>query len=423
MWSDFLLLSLVFVKPCGLVKYSFIGGRLTPPYSCDVIYLDNNSTTMPLAEVVQAMRESLSNNWGNPSSVHRFGQAARVQVEQAREHVAQLVGASAREIIFCSSATESAALALRGVLEAHPSRRLLVTSKLEHTAVRNMAQHLEATGLCQVIWVEHAPSGEIHMEHLRGIFKKNAHEIALVSLMAVNNETGVLLPSPSVAQLCQEYGVLFHTDATQAVGRQSFDVGNIGVDFATFSAHKLHGPKGVAALFARRGAGISPQLVGGPQERDRRAGTENVPGLVGFGVAAQAAGAWLSQCDPLALAALRDEFEKLVRTSIPDAVINGLAAPRVWNTTNIAFAHLEAEAIVLALSKKEVFASAGAACSTGSLEPSPVLLAMGVPYALAHASVRLSLSRFTTRQEITQAAAIVCECVAQLRARTSTAVR
>ena len=345
-----------------------IGGLGAPPYTCKVIYLDNNATTMPLAEVVDAMRESLVSNWGNPSSVHRFGQAARAQLEQAREHVAQLAGCTEREIIFCSSGTESAALALRGVLQAHATRRLIVTSKLEHAAVRNLAQHLEDAGTCEVIWVEHAPSGEIHFDHLRSVVQKRAHEIALVSLMSVNNETGVTLAVREVGELCRKSGVLFHSDVTQSVGRENFDVVNSMVDFATFSAHKLHGPKGAAALFARRGAGIVAQLVGGPQ------------------------------------------------------VINGISAARVWNTTNIAFAHLEAEAILLALSNAGVCASAGAACSSGSLDPSPVLLAMGVAPVLAHGSVRFSLSRFTTQEEIARAATIVCDCIRQLRARTGAAV-
>ncbi len=387
-----------------------------------MIYLDNNATTMPLAEVVEAMRESLANNWGNPSSVHRFGQAARAQLEHAREHVAQLVGCSAREIIFCSSGTESASLALRGVLEAHPKRRVIVTSKLEHAAVRTLAQHLEAAGQCEVIWVEHAHSGEIHLDHLREVLQKHGDDIALVSLMSVNNETGVILPLQVVGELCREKNVLFHTDATQSVGRHPFDVANAPVDFATFSAHKLHGPKGAAALFARRGAGISAQLVGGPQERDRRAGTENVSGIIGFGMAAQAARRWLDAADMNHAAEFRNQFETLIQTAIPDAMMNGVATNRIWNTTNIAFAHLEAEAILLALSNENLCASAGAACSSGSLDPSPVLLAMGVPPVLAHGSVRFSLSRFTTREEVVQAATIVCDCVRKLRARTGAAI-
>jgi cysteine desulfurase len=407
---------------CGSVQCPCIGGGLTPPYSCDVIYLDNNATTKPLAEVVESVRESLADNWGNPSSIHRLGQAARAQVESARESVARLAGCSAREIIFCSSGTESASLALRGVLDAYPKRRVIVTSKLEHAAVRTLAQHLEAAGRCEVIWAEHAPSGEIHLDHLRTVLKKRADEIALVSLMSVNNETGVMLPTKVVGELCKENDVLFHTDATQSMGRHSFDVANTPIDFATFSAHKLHGPKGVAALFARRGVGISAQLVGGSQERDRRAGTENVTGIVGFGVAAQAARTWLDTADMQHVAELRNQLETRIQSEIPDVVMNGFATTRIWNTTNIAFAHLEAEAILLALSNEGLCVSAGAACSSGSLDPTPVLLAMGVPPILAHGSVRFSLSRFTTLEEIAQAATIVCDCVRKLRARTSAAI-
>ena len=230
------------------------------------------------------------------------------------------------------------------------------------------------------------------------------------------------LAASTVGNLCRESGALFHTDATQSLGRVEFESIISSVDLATFSAHKLHGPKGVGGLFVRRGVGIAAQLVGGPQERDRRGGTENAAGIVGFGVAADAARTWLGESATTALSALRDEFEKLVQASIPDAMINGLAAQRLWNTSNIGFSKLEAEAILLSLSDQGVFASAGAACSSGSLDPSPVLLAMGVPPALAHGSVRFSLSRFTTREEIIQAAAIVCKCVAQLRSRTAAAV-
>jgi cysteine desulfurase len=238
----------------------------------------------------------------------------------------------------------------------------------------------------------------------------------------VNNETGVSLAASTVGNLCRESGALFHTDATQSLGRVEFESIISSVDLATFSAHKLHGPKGVGGLFVRRGVGIAAQLVGGPQERDRRGGTENAAGIVGFGVAAEAARTWLGESATTALSALRDEFEKLVQASIPDAVINGIAAQRLWNTSNIGFSKLEAEAILLSLSDQGVFASAGAACSSGSLDPSPVLLAMGVPPALAHGSVRFSLSRFTTQEEIIQSAAIVCKCVAQLRSRTAAAV-
>lgn len=378
---------------------------------------------MPLPAVVESMREALEENWGNPSSVHRLGQAARSLIERAREVVARLIDCSDRELIFTSGGTESVALALHGVLEAHPKKSAIVTSRLEHAAVRNLAERLESEGRCKVHWIQHSGTGAVDLDHLRDVLTKHAKELALVSLMSANNETGVLLPAGEVGALCREHGILFHTDATQSAGRVPFDVSLSSADLATFSAHKMHGPKGAGALFVRRGVGLSPQVVGGPQERDRRGGTENVPGIAGFAAAAEASMAWLLSADRLAMELMKNEFEKSIRSALPDAVVNGAAAPRLWNTSNIAFPQLEAEAILLALSDRGVCASAGAACSSGSLDPSPVLLAMGVPPLLAHGSIRFSLSRFTTREELAEAAAIVSSCVKKLHASTGAAVR
>jgi len=394
-----------------------------------VIYLDANATTPPLDEVTQAVVEAMQRNWANPSSVHRPGQIARHVVECARGEVAVLLGCNEREIIFTSGGTESVDLAIRGVMAA-TKRRVLVTSRLEHSAVRDLAKRLHESGEAQVIWLPCDSDGVIAVADLQRVLHERASEIALVSVMAANNETGVLQPIGEMATACDGVGVLMHTDATQWIGRMPMRFADIGVHLLSCSAHKLHGPKGVGALVVRRGTPLISTLAGGPQERERRAGTENVSGIAGFGAAATAARVWL-QHDALQGtvqatlqgAALRDLFQQLVCAADASAVVNAQAAPRLWNTCSIAFPALEAEAILLALSERGVAASAGAACSSGSLEPSPVLLAMGLAETLAHGSVRFSLSRFTTEAEVRTAAAIVSTCVQAVRGSGSHALR
>ncbi len=388
-----------------------------------MIYLDNNATTQPLPEVIAAMRDLMEHAWGNPSSVHRVGVDAREAVERARSGVAALIGCAPRELVFTSGGTESAALAIQGLLEARRDRTVIATSRLEHAAVRQLAERLEAAGRCRVLWVDHHRDGTVDMDRLDALLIRHGHELALLSLMAANNETGVLLDVPRVAAMCQARRVPLHTDATQWAGRLPIDAHRWQADAISISAHKMHGPKGVGALALRRGVAIVPQLVGGPQERDRRAGTENVAGIVGFAAAAESAQRWLASFDRQSAAGPRDAFERAVLAALPDAVIHGADAPRLWNTGNIGFPGLEAEAILLSLSQQGVCASAGAACSSGSLDPSPVLLAMGVAPSLAHGSVRFSLSRETTRAEAESAAATVIACVRQLRQRTGSALR
>ncbi len=378
------------------------------------IYLDNNATTRPLDEVVEAMRDCLATTWANPSSVHRLGVEARRQLELAREAVAHLVGCQERELTFCSGGTEAANLAILGTFAATPERRLLLTSKLEHSAVRETAEAWAARG-GEVLWIEHRPDGIVDLDWLEQTLASRGSLIGLLSLMWANNETGVVQPIERVGALCRERGVRFHTDATQWVGRMPTDVASLQVDLLSFAAHKFHGPKGVGALYLRRGVRVERQVIGGPQERERRGGTENVPGIVGMGVAADAARAWLAAPAWGELAALRDRLERSLLERCESATVNGAAAPRLWNTTNIGFRRLEAEAILLLLSERGVCASAGAACSSGSLDPSPVLLAMGIPPEVAHGSVRLSLSRFTTPAEIERAISIIPECIAKLR--------
>lgn len=382
------------------------------------IYLDNNATTKPAPEVVDAVVEMMREQWGNPSSVHRPGQAARYRIEKARGEVAALVGCSEREIVFTSGGTESANLAIVGMLAARPSHRLVVTSRLEHSAVRELAESLAENGRAEVEWIAHRPGGVVDLDAFRALVTTRRDEIAVVSVMWANNETGVLQPIEAVGAICREAGVVFHTDATQAVGRIPVTLGELPIDLATFSAHKFHGPKGVGALHLRRGTRPVRQLIGGPQERELRGGTENVAAIVGMGVAAECARRWLASDETTRLAALRDRLERGIVERVPNAVVNGLAngfaAPRLWNTTNIGFPRLEAEAILLLLSERGVCASAGAACSSGSLDPSPVLLAMGVAPEVAHGSIRLSLSRETTEAEIDAAIDRIVEAVGRL---------
>ena len=390
------------------------------------IYLDSNATTRPADEVVEAVARSMRESWANPSSVHRAGGEAKRVVELARESVARLVGCQDREVVFTSGGTEGASLAIRGTIEhfaaTDAARRVLVTTKFEHSAVRELAQQCEKRGT-EVVWLpgSHDAPGTPDLDALETLFKARAAEIALVSLMWANNETGAIADIGRAGALCREHGVRFHTDATQWVGKMPTDFAALQVDLASYAAHKLHGPKGVGALYVRRNVRVTPQTYGGPQERERRGGTENVAAIAGFGVAADLARAWLAGDGIARGAALRDRFERTVAKAAGGA-IHSQHEPRLWNTTNIGFAKLEAEAILLLLSERGVFASAGAACSSGSLDPSPVLLAMGIAPELAHGSIRFSLSRETTAADCDEAARRVIAAIERLRASTSAAI-
>lgn len=404
----------------------------------DWLYLDNNATTQPAPQVIAAMNEVNEQLWANPSSVHRFGQSVRQRVELARASVAKLVGCKDREIIFTSGGTESNNLALRGALNiGAPAntdhRRLLITTKIEHAAVREPAAMLESLGT-EVIYLPISVDGWVNPQDVMKALMDHASpgDTVVVSIQWANNETGIVQPIEEIAaqiascrQMLKQREVeenyagksrlLFHVDGTQAVGKMSVNLASIGIDLMTFAAHKFHGPKGIGALFVRSGLKLRPQNLGGPQERDRRGGTENTPGIIGMGVAADLAKAFVE--DESAIASkqsMRDRFEKLIIESLPDVVINSGSKPRLWNTSNLGFPRLEAEAILLGLSEKGLCASAGAACSSGSLEPSPVLLAMGIDPMVAHGSVRFSLSRYTTQNEIDQAAKLIPQVVMKL---------
>lgn len=378
-----------------------------------MIYLDNNATTQPLAEVSEAVRAALEDDWANPSSVHRAGQAARRRVELARGEVAALLGRSAREIVFTSSGTESIDLALRGTLAARGASAM-VTDDAEHEAVRGLAEALEREGV-SVRRLPLLEGGLVDADALPGLLEDGA--VGVVSVQWANNETGTIQPVEAISAACRAARVPFHCDATQWIGKLPAPDTSFA-DLLSCSAHKLHGPKGVGVLAARRGARLRP-TVHGAQELGRRGGTENVPGIAGFGAAAASARAWLERgAERDRLSALRDRLERSILETCPGAVVNAPSDPsrRLWNTTNIGFPRLEAEALLLTMSEAGLCASAGAACSSGSLDPSPVLLAMGVAPEIAHGSIRFSLSRFTTEAEIDRAIEVVASAVGRVAA-------
>lgn len=376
----------------------------------DPINLDNNATTRPLPEVVDAMRHAAEVAWHNPSSVHRAGQEARRVVELARADLAALVGVNARELILTGSGTESIDLAIRGGLAA-ARKPVLVTDAIEHAAVRDLAEAMEKHGAVEVRRLPILPGGVVDAAALPALLAPG--DVGLVSVQWANNETGVIQPIERLHAACRERGVRLHCDGTQWAGKMSAGA-ELPCDLLTISPHKFHGPKGVGCLWVRRGVAVAPVLHGS-QELGRRGGTENVIGIAGAGAAARLAREWLTDDgERRRLAGLRDLFEAAVLAACPGAVVNGGGQARLWNTTNIGFPRLEAEALLLLLSEAGVWASAGAACSSGSLDPSPVLLAMGVPPEVAHGSVRFSLSRETTAEELDRAAAIVAGCVKRL---------
>ncbi|HEY0308259.1 MAG TPA: cysteine desulfurase family protein [Acidobacteriaceae bacterium] len=372
------------------------------------VYMDANATTPLLPEVLDAMRPFFLERFGNASSIHRPGQQARAAVDHARESVAALIGSRASEIVFTSGGTESDNLALFGTLRPGDH---LVTSAIEHSAVLHSAEELEKRGV-EVTFVPCNSTGTILPAQVRAAMRTNTR---LVSILLANNETGVLQPVPEFAAIAHEHGALFHTDAVQAIGKLPVNVAALGCDLLSISAHKIHGPQGVGALFVRRSVRVAPLLYGGTHERQRRAGTENVPGIVGMGKAAEFAQQWLSANGPAELAARRDRLEAGLLQSIPGTGVNGAGAPRVCNTANLYFDHVEAEALLIALDLKGLAVSGGSACQSGATEPSHVLLAMGVGTERARASLRFSLSKLTTDAEIDFALALVPPAVARLR--------
>lgn len=375
-----------------------------------MIYLDNNATTRPLPEVTEAVRDLLDREYANPSSVHPFGQAARHRAECARGEVARLIGADPREVVFTSGGTESINLAVRGLLAQRPGKCHIVTSTVEHSAVLRLAQQLRREGhRVDEVGVDH--DGRLDLDEL---CDRVTADTVLVSLMWANNETGVLFDVGRVAGIVARHGAALHLDAVQAAGKVPIDVAAVPVHLLSISAHKFHGPKGAGALYVRKRTRIRPLIIGGRQERDLRGGTENVPAIVGMGIAAQAAGRALQDESHQKIRALRDRLEAGILARVSTAAVNGGSAPRIDNTTNIGFAGVAAEAMLILLGENDVCASSGSACSSGSLEPSHVLAAMNVPEQQAHGSIRFSLSRFTTPAQIDQVIELVPRLVDRL---------
>ncbi len=361
------------------------------------IYLDNNATTRCYPQVVEAMLPYFSEKYGNASSMHTFGGENRHAVDAARAQVAALVNAKySDEIIFTSCATESNDSVLFSVAESFPQKKHIITSAVEHPAVLEPCRVLESRGW-RVDYIRVDENGRFDLEELKNLI---GPETALVSVMWANNETGTIFPVKEIAQIAHAAGALFHTDAVQAAGKIPIDVQAADIDFLSVSAHKFHGPKGIGALYVRRGTRFVPYLIGGHQEKHRRAGTENVPYIVGIGKAAELAQKRLSDGSMQRVAALRDKLEKGIVAQIPDVKINGDVHNRVPNTTNISFGYIEGESILMYLNDFHICASSGSACTSGSLEPSHVLRAMKVPFQFAHGSVRFSLSDENTEAQI-----------------------
>jgi cysteine desulfurase len=372
------------------------------------VYLDNNATTPVLPEVLEAMQPYFGEHFGNASSMHRQGQEARAAVERARGAVARLLEARESEIVFTSGGTESDNLAISGLAREGDH---VITSTTEHHAVLNVCRHLEEVG-CEVTYVPVDGRGLVDPADVKRALRPNTK---LISIMLANNETGVLQPVAEIGKIAAEAGVYFHTDAVQAAGKIPMRVDEIGCDLLTISAHKLHGPQGVGALYVRKGTALAAMMYGGRHERSRRAGTENVPGIVGVGKAAELARAGLERGDNQSIGEMRDGMERELLSQVEFASVNGAGAPRVPNTTNICFDGIEGEATVIALDLKGLAVSTGAACSSGAIEPSHVLLAMGLPSERARASIRFSLGRQTTSQDIEFALSLVPKTVRRLR--------
>ena len=359
------------------------------------IYLDNNATTQVAPEVLEAMLPYLRDLYGNPSSMHSFGGQVGRRLRLAREQVAALIGAHPEEIVFTSCGTESDNTAIRSALATYPGKRHLVTTRVEHPAIHALVAHLAQEGY-RVSEIPVDGEGRLNLEHYA---RSLTPDTAVVSAMWANNETGVIFPVEEMAMMARHKGILFHTDAVQAVGKIPIDMRQSAMDMLSLSGHKLHAPKGVGALYVRKGTKFSPFLIGGHQEKGRRGGTENVASLIGLGEASELAAKNLEK-ENTAVKNLRDKLENALLSLIPNSRVNGDRQDRLPNTSNISFEYVEGEAILLRLNEFGICASSGSACTSGSLQPSHVLRAMGVPFTMAHGSIRFSLSIYNTEPEI-----------------------
>jgi len=360
-----------------------------------VIYLDNNATTQVAEEVLEAMLPYFREFYGNPSSMHTFGGQVGQKIRAAREQVAALIGALPEEIIFTSCGTESDNSAIRSALATQPDKKHIVTSRVEHPAVRALCAHLATQGY-RITELPVDKNGILDLENLE---KSMTPDTAVVSLMWGNNETGVIFPVEEAAAMAHDRGILFHTDAVQTVGKIHINMKNNVIDMLSISGHKLHAPKGIGVLYIRRGTKYVPFLIGGHQEKERRGGTENAPAIIGLGKACELAAKNMEK-ENTYVKKLRDKLEAELLKRIPQSRVNGDTNDRLPNTTNISFEYVEGEAILLLMNELGICASSGSACTSGSLQPSHVLRAMGVPFTMAHGSVRFSLSIYNTGKEI-----------------------
>ena len=372
------------------------------------VYLDSNATTPLLSEVFEAMRPYFLEEFGNASSIHHHGQHARAAVERSRESVAKLLGCRAAEVVFTSGGTEADNLAIFGL--ARP-RDHVITSQIEHHAVLNACKRLEQRGF-EVTYLPVNGQGLIDLDELKRALRPNTK---LISIMIANNETGVLQPVEEIGRIAAEADVYFHTDAVQAAGKVPIDISRIGCDLLSISGHKFHGPQGTGAMYVRRGTLIEPLFFGGNHERQRRAGTENLPGIIGLGLAAEIAARGFADGSVSRIAEFRDRLESTLLDHIEAAGVNSGRVPRVPNTSNIYFDHIEGEAMVIALDLKGLAVSTGAACSSGAIEPSHVLTAMGLPPERARASIRFSLGKQNTGEDVDFALSVVPTTIARLR--------
>jgi len=380
------------------------------------VYLDSNATTPILPEVFEAMRPYYLDQFGNASSIHHHGQHARAAVERARESVARLLGCRAAEVVFTSGGTEADNLAIFGI--AQPGDHV-IASQIEHHAVLNTCKRLEKRGV-EVTYLRVDGEGLVDPDEARKALRPKTK---LISIMMANNETGVIEPVEEIGRIAAAADVYFHTDAVQAAGKIPIDVKKIGCDLLSISAHKFHGPQGIGALYVRRGTLIDPLFYGGNHERQRRAGTENLPGIIGLGCAAEIALRGLQNGDMTRVAKMHDRLESTLLEQIDEAGVNSGAAPRVPNTSNIYFDHIEGEAMVIALDLKGLAVSTGAACSSGAIEPSHVLTAMGLPPERARASIRFSVGKHNTEDDIDFALSVIPATIARLRELSPTYTR
>jgi cysteine desulfurase len=359
------------------------------------IYFDNNATTKVADEVLEAIKPYFCELYGNPSSMHIFGGQVGIKIREAREKSAALLGCDPSEIIFTGCGTESDNTAIKGTLIAHPNRRKIITTRVEHPAVLSVCRDLENQGY-NVVELSVDKKGRLDLSELESQLDDNT---AIVTIMFANNETGTVFPVEKIAEMVKSKGIIFHTDAVQAVGKIPINLAKSNIDLLSISGHKLHAPKGVGILYVRKGTRLAPFMLGGHQEGGRRAGTENVPGIIGLGKACELALQNFDQ-ENKKVRSLRDKLEKGILAKCTDCMVNGDTDSRLPNTSNISFELIEGEAILLMLDRFGICASSGSACTSGSLEPSHVLRAMGVPFTAAHGSIRFSLSRYNTEEEV-----------------------